>query len=110
CWHVFRTSFTKRGPDVWVPGIDPVRVLLLDDREHVAGREDEVLVALDLDLRAAVLRVDDFVPHLHVHGGPLAVLELAGADRDDLALLRLLLGRIRDHDPGDRGLLLLARL
>src|SRR3954453_6997538 len=34
-------------------------VLLLDDRENVTGREDEVLVRAVLDLGAAVLREDD---------------------------------------------------
>jgi len=31
-----------------------VRDLLIDDREHVAGRKDQVLVGAELDLGAAV--------------------------------------------------------
>src|SRR5437763_1994424 len=86
------------------------RVLLLDDREDVAGRQDQVVVALDRDLGAAVLRVDDLVADLHVDGDEVALLQPAGPDGDELALLGLLLGRVRDDDPGDRGLLGLAGL
>src|SRR5438874_6307041 len=70
--------------------------LLLDDGEDVAGRQDQVVVALDLDFRAAVLRVDDLVPGLHVHGDALPVLEPSRARRHDLALLGALLGRVRN--------------
>src|SRR5256714_963193 len=84
--------------------------LFLDDREHVAGGQDQVVVALDGDLGAAVLRVDDLVADLHVEGHAGALLEPAGADRDDLALLGLLLRSVRDDDAGDGGLLGLARL
>src|SRR6266545_1242953 len=56
--------------------------LLPDDGQHVAGRQDEVLL----------------------------VLELARTDGDDLALLGLLLSGVGDHDARDRGLLLLAGL
>src|SRR3954453_3349445 len=84
--------------------------LLVDDRENVAGRQDEVLVGAELDLGAAVLREDDGVAFLDVHRRALAVLESAGADREDLALLRLLLGGVRDHDAGRRRLLGLQHL
>src|SRR5262245_17989865 len=95
-----------RGPRwviVWIR-------LLVDDREDVARREDQVLVALDLDLGAAVLRVDDGVADGNVERDPLPLLEPAGADRDHRSFLRLLLRGIRDHDAGDGGLVLLARL
>src|SRR5689334_1022782 len=55
-------------------------VLLLDDREDVAGREDEVLLVVVLDLGAAVLAVDHDVADLDVERQALAVLEAAGAD------------------------------
>src|SRR5581483_6186309 len=84
--------------------------LLLDDGEDVARGQDQVLLARDLDLGAAVLRVEDLVPDLHVQRDPLPVLEPARAHRDDLPLLGLLLGRVGNHDPGRGGLLLLARL
>src|SRR5438876_196502 len=58
-----------------------VQRLLLDDREDVAAREDEVLLALHLDLGAPVLRVDDLVADLDVEGDPLPVLEPAGSGR-----------------------------
>src|SRR5919198_1156193 len=54
----FRIFAAMKGP----PG------LLADDGEHVAGGQDQVLLALDLHLGAAVLRVDDLVPDLDVHG------------------------------------------
>ena len=43
-----------------------------DDREHVAGREDEQLLAGVLDLGAAVLAVDDLVADVHVERDPVA--------------------------------------
>src|SRR5688572_1531960 len=76
----------------------------LDDRKEVARRKDEVLISFDLHLGPAVLRIEHAVTDLHVHRDPLAVLETTGADGDDLALLRLLLGRVGDDDPR-RGLL-----
>src|SRR4051812_1774355 len=79
--------------------------LLLDDREHVAGGQDEVLLGAELDLGAAVLREDDGVTLVDVQRQPLAVLEAAGADSDDGALLGLLLGGVRDDDAGRRRLL-----
>src|SRR3954466_7044802 len=84
--------------------------LLVDDREDVAGRQDEVLLGAQLDLGAAVLREDDGVAFLDVHRRALAVLEAAGADREDLALLRLLLRGVRNHDAGRRRLLGLQHL
>src|SRR6476646_8642249 len=67
--------------------------LLLERREDVAGRQDQVLVAVDLDLGAAVLGVDDDVAALHVEpDAAVAVLvPPAGAGSDDGALLGLLL-------------------
>src|SRR5437762_5661769 len=79
-----------------------ITLLLLHLREHVARGENEVLVAFDLDLGAAVLGVDDAVADLQSHRDKLAVLEAAGADGHDLTLLRLLLGGVRDDDPAGR--------
>ncbi len=78
-----------------------------DDGEDVARGEDEVLLAAVLDLGAAVLAVDDLVADLDVERDALGavVVEAAGADSEDLALLRLLLGRVRDDDAGGSGLL-----
>ena len=42
--------------------------LLLDDREHVTGREHQVLLARVLDLGAAVLAVQHHVADLDVDG------------------------------------------
>src|SRR5947209_16717122 len=79
--------------------------LLLDDREHVAGGKNEVLVGAELDLGAAVLGEDDGVTFLDVQRKPLAVLEPAGADGENGALLGLFLGGGGDHDARRRRLL-----
>ena len=47
---------------------------LVDDGEHVARGEDEVLLAVVLDLGAAVLRVDDDVADGHVERHAVAVV------------------------------------
>src|SRR3954464_3851459 len=71
---------------------------LLDDREDVAGGEHQVLLAGVLDLGAAVLRVEDGLADLHVDRDAVAlVVDPAGADGEDGALLRLLLGGVGDH-------------
>src|SRR5215207_2121728 len=95
-----------RGPRSMIPWIR----LFADDGKDITCREDQVILALDLDLRAPVLRVDDRVADGDVEGHSLSLFESPGADGHDGALLRLLLGRVRDHDAGDRGLLLVARL
>src|SRR3954447_15726859 len=86
--------------------------LLLDDREHVAGGEDEVLLVVVLDLGAAVLAVDHDVTDLDVERHTLgaALAEAARAHREDGALLRLLLGGVGDDEAGGRRLLRLERL
>src|SRR6266536_579122 len=84
--------------------------LLVDDGEHVAGGEDQVVLAAVLDLGAAVLGVDDGVADLDVERHPGAVLEPARAHRDDLALLGLLLGGVGDDDARSGRLLALAGL
>src|SRR4051812_37986668 len=77
---------------------------LLHDGEQVAGREHEVLLAAVVDLGAAVLRVDDHVADLDVERHALAVVvDAAGAHGDDRALLRLLLGGVRDDQAGGGG-------
>jgi len=58
-----------------------------------------------------VLPEQDLVAGLHVEGDLLAVVaDLPRADGDDLALLRLLLGRVRDDDPASLDLLLFQTL
>src|SRR5690606_2782637 len=59
-----------------------------NDRQHVAGRQDQVFVTGVLDLGAAVLAVDDLVADGHVDRDTVAVVvDTTGTDRDDLALL-----------------------
>src|SRR5689334_11146171 len=77
-------------------------VLFRDDAEDLFFAHDQVLLAIELDLLAGVLAEEHRVAFLHIERRDLAVLlDLALADRDDLTLLRLLLGRIRDDDPAD---------
>src|SRR5690606_1164529 len=92
------------------PGRRPGVPLLLDDREDVAGREDEVLLAVVLDLGAAVLAVQNDVADLHVELDALAVLDAARTDGQDDALLGLLLGGVRNDQARSRGLLGVERL
>src|SRR3989454_6077380 len=84
---------------------------LLENGEDVFLAHDEVLLVVDLDLGARVLPEQDLVAGLHVEGDLLAVVDdLAVADGDHLALLRLFLGRVRDDDPALLDLFLLQAL
>src|SRR3954471_2135652 len=77
---------------------------LLHDGEQVAGREDQVVLAAVAHLGAAVFRVDDHVADVDVEGDAVAVVvDAAGAHGDDRALLRLLLGGVRDDQTGGGG-------
>src|SRR6266508_1454099 len=95
----------------WAPVSGLGATLALDHAEDVLLAHDEVLLAVDLDLGARVLRKEDAVPGLDVQRADLAVLQdLAVSDGDHLALDRLLLGRIGDDDAALRLLLLLDAL
>jgi hypothetical protein len=63
----------------------------LDDREDIAGVEDEDVLAFDGDFGAAVLRIDDGVALLDVDGNDVAGLfaATAGADGKNFTLLGL---------------------
>src|ERR1700739_1770017 len=83
------------------------RCLLGDERQHVACRQDQVFLAVVLDLGAAVLAVDDGVTLRDVQRDTLRAVLVppAGADCDDGAFLRLLLGGVRNDQTGrGRGL------
>src|SRR5438128_5260617 len=84
---------------------------LTDNRQDFVLAENEVLLAVDLDVRARVLAEEDLVSGLDVEGDLGPVLEdLAVADGDDLALLGLFLGGVRDDDPALDRLLLFDAL
>src|SRR2546422_209674 len=86
-------------------------LLLLDDAEDVFLAHHQMLLAVDLDLGAGVLREQHAVARLDVQGAHLSVLEdLPVSDGDDLALDGLLLGGIRDDDATLRLLFLLHAL
>src|SRR5256714_5237965 len=84
--------------------------LLVDDREQVARRQNEVVLVVVLDLGAAVLAVEDDVALLDVELDALAVLPAARPDGQDDALLRLLLGRVRRDQARAGGRLGVERL
>jgi hypothetical protein len=84
---------------------------VLDHREYIRLAQDQILLIADGDLGAAVLAVQDLVTGLQVRRDTLPFLaQLARADRDDLALLRLLLGRVRDVETALHLLRLFERL
>src|SRR5688572_8563409 len=72
---------------------------LLDDAHDVGLLHDEEFLAVELHLGARPFAEQDAVAGLHVERLDLAGLVAgAGADGDDLALLRLFLGGIRNDD------------
>src|SRR5262245_11499921 len=82
-----------------------------DDGQDFVFAQDQVLFAVDLDVRPGVLAEEDLVAGLDVERQLGAVLEdLAVAHRDDLALLGLLLRGVGDDDPPLDGLFLLDSL
>src|SRR5437660_3345451 len=89
-------------------GMAPLLLLLalVGGGEDVAAGEDQQVLAVDGDLRAAVLAVHDSVARLHVEGDQLARLlrPAAGPYGEHLAELGLLLGRVGNDDAADRGL------
>src|ERR1035437_6901889 len=79
-----------------------------DLRENVGLAQDQVLVRANLDFRSAVLGKDDLVALCQIHRDELSVVvPAARAYGEDLAALRLLLGRIRKHDAAEGRLLFL---
>src|SRR5207253_5771140 len=72
----------------------------LDQHPHnVALFHDEVLDAIDFDLGARPFAEQDGIADLDVDGDELAALVAsAGSNGDDLALLWLLLGGVRNDD------------
>jgi hypothetical protein len=74
----------------------------LNHREHFVFANDQVIFAIDPHFLSRVLPEQDGVALFHIEGNALAVfVGLASAYADDLPLLRLLLGRVRDDDAAD---------
>src|SRR5919109_4631196 len=103
-----RTACRDSSPYVICFAIENGLLFLADHREDLVLTEDEVLLAVDLDVGSRVLAEEDLVCGLDVerHLGPV-LEDLAVADGDHLSLLRLLLGRIGNDDAALDGLLLL---
>src|ERR1019366_9478231 len=70
--------------------------LLADRREYVTAREDQEVLAVNGDVGAAVLGVDDGVAHAHAGGDEFArgVGATSGSGGEHLTLLGLLLGGV----------------
>src|SRR3954451_19429335 len=86
-------------------------LLGLDLGEDVGLAQNEQVLAVDLDLGAAVLGVEDLVALRDVERDALLafIVEAALAHGDDLALLGLLLGGVGEDDAAGGRLLLLDR-
>src|SRR5262245_13206513 len=76
-----------------------------DHAEDVLFAEDQVLLAVDLDLAACVLSEEHAVSRLHVERHQLPIVPAPRADRHHLAFLRLLLGGVGNNDPTGAALL-----
>src|SRR6185503_17966300 len=73
---------------------------LLDDGEDVLFLHDQVLLVVQLHFGAGILAEQDAVVGFHVQRDLLSLLRHSPiAHRDDLALLGLFLGGVRDDDP-----------
>src|ERR1041384_4524777 len=84
---------------------------LFNHAEDVVLAHDQVILLIDLDLRATVLADQHAIALLDFKRDELAVfISLAGAHGDDLAFLRLLFRRVRDDDPALLHFVLLDRL
>ena len=92
-----RHSGKNSGSGFWVQGSGfAVQVRIAED---VVLADEGVFLLLDLHLGAAVLADQHAVADLDFEGPDLAVLvPLAGAEGDDLGLLRFFLGAVRDDD------------
>src|SRR6185437_12475925 len=89
----------------------PLISLGLDLGEYIGLAQDQQFLTVDLDLGATVLAVEDLVALRHIERGALAgvLADLAVADREDLALLGLLLRGVRQNDPAHGRFFLLDR-
>src|SRR3954447_9042646 len=93
-------------------GLGARELAVADDLgEHIRLAEDQNFVGPELDLGPAVLAEDDLVAFLEIHLDVLPVLvPRPGTNGEDTAALRLLLGRVGQHDAADRRLLFLEDL
>ena len=80
---------------------------LLYDCKNIALANDDILLAVELDLGAGVLAGDDLLALLDLHLDLLTVNDAAGADLDDLRYLRLFLSGCGQNDTACGGLLCL---
>src|ERR1700737_3807194 len=72
---------------------------LVEDPQDVVLAHDQMILAFEHNLAARVLAEENLIARLYFDRDKLAVLAvLALADGDDLALLRLFLGGVRDDD------------
>src|SRR5215510_4338143 len=99
CFAIALSRYDPRPPIG--TGLKRPSLLRVDDRKHFVLAHDQVLVAVQFDFLAGVLAEEDGVPFLDVERDALVLLALAESHRDDSALLRFLLGGVRDDDPAN---------
>src|SRR4029077_13994071 len=69
--------------------------------------EDEVLLAVDIDVDARVFAEEDAVTDFHIECHAMAFFNLASSDGHYFTLMRFFFRRIGDNDPAFRGRFLL---
>src|SRR5579863_542917 len=73
---------------------------LINNTHDIALAQNQILFTVLLNLSSGILREEHLLPNTHFERGAFAIVQyLAGANRQDFTLLRLLLGCIRQHDP-----------
>src|SRR4029077_1476608 len=96
-WSCFDMDLFLRR--MWTARELRLRMSGSDDAEDVLLLHDEEVLAVERDVVAGVLSEEHAISRLDVERDLLAVLRYPSlADRDDLALLRLLLGAVRNDD------------
>src|SRR5688572_14194875 len=84
-----------------------IKICLTDDRQNITFAEDQEFLAVHLDGRAAVASKHDAIAFVDLRPRSFAVPvdSPAVADRQHATLLRLLAGRVGQHDSAGRSLL-----
>jgi len=81
----------------------PSPLALANNAQNIAFLHDQQVFAVELDLGAGPFAEQDAIARLDVERGDLAVIALgAAADGDNLTLLGLFLGGIRNDDAAGR--------